>query len=198
MGVAIIDSGGANIASMVFALERLGIEAQLTRDAAVVRGAHHVFLPGVGAAGDVMARLKEAGLDEVIPTLTQPVLGICVGLQILFARSEEGPVDCLGVFEDTVCALEGDEDRPIPHMGWNRAHPTDGCPLFRGLEEGRHFYYVHSFAAPHCDDTVATTEYGSRFTAAASRDNFFGVQFHPERSGADGARLLANFLEIQG
>ena len=198
MSVVIIDSGGANIASMVYALDRIGAGAAVTKDADRIRAASHVFLPGVGAAGDVMDRLSEAGLDQLIPTLRQPVLGICVGLQILFARSEEGPVACLGVFDQTVLPLEGAPDRPIPHMGWNRAHPAKGCPLFRGLEGGRHFYFVHSYAAPVCDVTVATTDYGADFTAAASRENFFGVQFHPERSGADGARLLTNFLEIQG
>jgi glutamine amidotransferase len=198
MSVVIIDSGGANIASMVYALDRIGADATVTRDPDRIRSASHVFLPGVGAAGDVMDRLVEAGLDRLIPTLSQPVLGICVGLQILFSRSDEGPVACLGVFDQTVAPLEGAPDRPIPHMGWNRAYPVKGCPLFRGLEDGRHFYFVHSYAAPVCDITIATTDYGADFTAAASRENFFGVQFHPERSGADGARLLTNFLEIRG
>lgn len=198
MSVVIIDSGGANIASMVYALDRIGADAAVTKDPDRIRAASHVFLPGVGAAGDVMDRLSEAGLDQVIPSLSQPVLGICVGLQVLFARSDEGPVSCLGVFDQPVVPLEGAGERPIPHMGWNRVYPTEKCPLFRRLEEGHHFYFVHSYAAPVCDVTAATTDYGGNITAAASRENFFGVQFHPERSGADGARLLTNFLEIQG
>jgi len=194
MGVAIIDSGGANIASLRFALQRLDCPASLTRDPYEIRAASHVLLPGVGAAQDAMIRLRSAGLDRLIPALRQPVLGICLGMQLLFDRSEEGPAECLGVIDDDVRALEPGPDRPIPHMGWNQVHPRPGCPLFEGVEAGSHFYFVHSFAAGESDRTVATVTYGTRFSAAVGRANFFGTQFHPERSGAAGARVLANFL----
>ena len=196
-GAAIIDSGGANIASLRFALARLGCEAALTRDPEIIRAADHVLLPGVGAAGEAMQRLRAAGLDTLIPTLEQPVLGICLGMQLLFAASEEGPARCLGVIDGTVRALPPGPDRPIPHMGWNQVHPRPGHALFEGIDEGIHLYFVHSFAAAEGEHTLATTDYGVRFSAAAGKDNFFGTQFHPERSGPAGARILKNFLEIE-
>lgn len=195
-GVVIIDSGGANIASLRFALSRLGCEAALTRDPQIIRTAGHVLLPGVGAAEDAMARLRSAGLDTLIPGLEQPVLGICLGMQLLFAASEEGPAPCLGVIDDQVRALTPAEDRPIPHMGWNQVRPVPGSPLFEGVEDDTHFYFVHSYAAGEGGHTLATTDYGDRFSAAVGKANFFGTQFHPERSGAAGARVLQNFLEI--
>jgi glutamine amidotransferase len=197
MRVAIIDSGGANIASLQFALARLGFAATLTRDAGTIRSASHVLLPGVGAAEDAMARLRGAGLDAVIPGLTQPVMGICLGMQLLFDRSAEGPADCLGVIRDRVVPLEPAPERPIPHMGWNRVSPEPGCRLFDGIDAGTHFYFVHSFAAGTGDHTVATTDYGAPVSAAVLKDNFMGTQFHPERSGPAGARVLANFLGMQ-
>ena len=194
MDVAIIDSGGANIASLEFALRRLGVPSTLTRDADAIRSATHVLLPGVGAAQDAMTRLRAVGLDEVIPGLTQPVLGICLGMQLMFERSEEGPAQCLGVIGGEVRALEPGPDRPVPHMGWNRVHSEPGCQLFAGVGDGTHVYFVHSFAAGEGDGTVATTCYGMPFSAAVHKANFFGTQFHPERSGSAGARVLANFL----
>lgn len=196
MGVAIIDSGGANIASLKFALQRLGCDAILTRDPDKIRAASHVLLPGVGAAADAMDRLRNAGLAQVIPGLAQPVLGICLGMQLLFEGSEEGPSACLGIIDEAVRALQPGPGRPVPHMGWNRVYPEGGCPLFDGVEGGTHFYFVHSYAAARCDSTVATSSYGERFSAAVASGNFFGTQFHPERSGAPGARVLANFLEM--
>ena len=194
MRVAIIDSGGANIASLRFALQRLGCQAVLTRDPDEIRSASRVLLPGVGAAADAMARLRAAGLDRLIPDLVQPVLGICLGMQLLFRHSEEGPADCLGVIDDEVRALDPGPDRPIPHMGWNRVRAACRCPLLDGVEDGTHFYFVHSFAAAESAATVASTTYGSPFSAAVARDNFYGTQFHPERSGPAGAKVLANFL----
>ena len=194
--VAIIDSGGANIASLRFALARLGCEATLTREAAAIREATHVLLPGVGAAADAMERLRAAGLDTLIPALYQPVLGICLGMQLLFSCSDEGPADCLGVFDDRVLAMEVGANLPIPHMGWNRVFADADCPLFKGIADGDHFYFVHSYAVPVTDVTVATATYGAPFTAAAGRANFLGTQFHPERSGKAGARVLHNFLEM--
>ena len=194
--VAIVDSGGANIASLVFALRRLGREASLTRDPDMIANASHVLLPGVGAAAAAMARLDETGLSELLPRLRQPVLGICLGMQLLFEASREGNTRCLGILPGNADALTGSPEHPVPHMGWNRAYAGTADPLFAGLENGGWFYFVHSYAVNTGACTIATTEYGHTFTAAARRDNFFGTQFHPERSSATGARVLANFLAM--
>lgn len=194
--VAIVDSGGANIASLIYALERLGQSARLTRDPAVVAGAARVLLPGVGAAAGAMRRLRESGLVELLPRLTQPVLGICLGHQLLFEHSREGETPCLGILPGRVEAFVPGPERPVPHMGWNRADLRGACPLFEGVEDGAWFYFVHSYAVPPGPVTVAVSDYGGEFTAAAARDNFFGTQFHPERSGAAGARVLQNFLTL--
>lgn len=195
MSVVVIDSGGANIASLRFALARLGAEAELTRDPARIRQADRVLLPGVGAAADAMSRLADAGLDHVIRSLTQPVLGICLGMQLLLEGSAEGDVGCLGLIEGRAELLEATPNVTVPHMGWNRTWRTADCPLLSGIEDGAHFYYVHSYALGETADTVATTSHGRPFSALVRRGNFFGAQFHPERSGASGARLLQNFLE---
>jgi glutamine amidotransferase len=194
-GIAIIDSGGANIASLVHALRRLGCEASLTRDPAVVRAASRVILPGVGAAADAMARLRGHGLAEIVPGLTQPVLGICLGMQLLFESSEEGAAACLGILPGTARRFEPAPGRPVPHMGWNQLRVRRDTPLLRGIESGDYTYYVHSFALPCGPDTTSTCDYGREFSATVSRDNFHGTQFHPERSGRTGARILQNFLE---
>lgn len=196
MGVVIVDSGGANIASLQWALHRLGHEARATRDPDIVRRASHVLLPGVGAAPDSMERLRQAGLDALIPTLQQPVLGICLGMQLLFERSEEGDAACLGVVPEAVRTLAPAPSRPVPHMGWNRVRPMPESPLFDGVASDTHFYFVHSYYAAASPWTVATVTYGPTFAAAIARDNFHGVQFHPERSAAPGARVLHNFLEL--
>ena len=192
--VAIIDSGGANIASLLFALRRLGREALLTREPDVIRGARRVILPGVGAAADAMDRLAAYGLDRVVPTLTQPVLGICLGMQLLFEESAEGSVRCLGVMPGKARRFTPDAGA-VPHMGWNQVERCAATPLLSGLEDGEYFYFVHSYALPTGPCTVATSDYGGPFTAIAARANFHGTQFHPERSGPAGARLLRNFLE---
>ncbi len=200
--VVVIDSGGANLASLRFALERLGTTATVSTDAARIRAASHVLLPGVGAAGDAMHRLAAPGLDEVIPTLTQPLLGICLGMQLLFDSSAEGTgsdgTRCLGVVPGRVARLPASPDHPVPHMGWNQLEPVIDDPLFAGIARGDYLYFVHSFAAPVAATTLATTEYGGHFCAAVRRANFRGVQFHPERSAATGARLLANFIALDG
>jgi len=196
MDVAIIDSGGANLASLQFALERLGARAQVTRSPGVIKAAPRVLLPGVGSAGDAMQRLNEAGLTQLIPTLTQPVLGICLGMQLLFSASEEGPAGCLGILPDTVRRLKATPERPVPHMGWNRIHLHAGDPLLDGIAEGDYFYFVHSYAAPVSDYTLASASYGTDVTAVVRRDNFWGTQFHPERSTRVGARILTNFLKL--
>ena len=194
VSIAIIDGGGANIASLQFALARLGIQGELTLDANVIRNASHVILPGVGAAADSMARLEAAGLVDVIPTLEQPFLGICLGLQLLFSASEEDQATCLNVFPGQVRLLESAPDRPVPHMGWNQIRQTRASDLLDGIPDGTYFYFVHSYAAELTSATLAQTEYGIEFTAIAERDNFAATQFHPERSGQFGSRLLENFL----
>ena len=196
--VAIIDNGGGNVASVRYALERLGVEAALTADPAEVRRASLVILPGVGAAAEAMKRLRESGLDRLIPTLSQPVLGICLGMQLLYAASAEGDTECLGVFAGRALRLVAGPGRPVPHMGWNQLSPTRPSPLLAGIAPGDYGYFVHSYALPPGPDTVATCDYGGAFAAAVSRGNFHGTQFHPERSAAAGARLLANFLALGG
>jgi glutamine amidotransferase len=193
--VAIIDSGGANIASLVFALRRLGCEASLTRDPRVISSASRVILPGVGAAADAMGRLAEHGLAQVIPALTQPVLGICLGMQLLFESSEEGPATCLGVLAGTARRFAAAPDRPVPHMGWNQLEVAVESPLLHGVASGEYAYFVHSYALPVGPETIAQCDYGGTFAAAVSRGNFHATQFHPERSGKTGSRILQNFLE---
>ncbi len=198
MSVAIVDSGGANISSVRYALARLGVEASLTRDAAEIRRADRVLLPGVGAAADAMARLRSAGLDTLIPSLTQPVLGICLGMQLLFDRSAEGDSKCLGIFRGCAERFPDSAGLPVPHMGWNSVRDTGGSRLLAGIDDDSYFYFVHSYAVPVVAATTGLCEYGHAFTAVAERENFYATQFHPERSGDDGARLLRNFLGLDG
>lgn len=200
--VVVIDSGGANIASLLYALQRLGARAELTADPARIRSASHVLLPGVGAAHDTMQRLDGNGLAAIIPGLSQPVLGICLGMQLLYASSAEAAsgqemTRGLGIVEGQVQKLPASPEQPVPHMGWNQAEPLREDPLFDGIGSGAYFYFVHSYAAPVGTATLATCTYGAPFTAAVRRGNFRGVQFHPERSAAAGARLLANFIALK-
>ncbi len=194
--LAIIDSGGANIASLQFAIERLGVEASLTTDPAVLMSATHVILPGVGAAADCMARLESLQLADTIRALRQPLLGICVGMQLLFDASDEGNVACLGMFPGRVQRFPDRPGLPVPHMGWNQIKATRPTPLLEGLGADDYVYFVHSYAAPIGNDTLATTDYGHAFSAAVQRENVFGVQFHPERSARAGATILGNFLKL--
>ena len=198
--VAIIDNGGANIASLRYALERLGASSHLTADPVELRAARRVILPGVGAAADAMTRLRALDLVELIPHLTQPVLGICLGMQLLFASSEEGDdgndTECLGLIAERVTRFPRRDEFPVPHMGWNQLRILAPHPLLAGVSDGDHVYFVHSYAAPIGPWTLATADYGGDFSAAVRHHNFLGVQFHPERSAQPGARLLANFLEL--
>lgn len=194
MTIAVINSGGANLGSVVHALNRLGAECVLTREAARIRSASRVILPGVGAAAWAMNALREAGLVEVIRELTQPVLGICLGLQLLFEGSEEGDAECLGLIPGRVTRLQVGQGQRLPHMGWNQLQwrsPDD--PLARGLGGDEWFYFVHSYAAPLAQ-AAAISEHGQAFAAVVRRGNFAACQFHPEKSAAAGARILANFL----
>ena len=194
--VAIIANGGANIASLRFALDRLGVSSRLTADADELRRAPRVILPGVGAAADAMERLRSLGLDSVIPTLTQPVLGICLGMQLLFEASEEGDTKCLGILPARVTRFPDRQGFPVPHMGWNQVVPRTDSPLTRGLGDDAYVYFVHSYAAPVGPWTEAVTDYGGEFSAIVRHANFHGAQFHPERSSRTGQRLLANFLAL--
>lgn len=194
--VAIIDSGGANISSLVFALERLDVTARLTTDAALVRNASHVILPGVGAAADAMARLRQSGLDEVIPRLTQPVLGICLGMQLLAERSAEHDTECLGILPGTAGLLPAVPGHPVPNMGWCEIQRQQDHPLLDGIDDGSWFYFVHSYALPPGTPCIATARHAEEFGAIAAHDNFYAAQCHPERSAHSGARLLQNFLKL--
>jgi len=199
--VVIIDSGGANLASLRFALTRLGAHAEVSVDADRIRRASHVLLPGVGAAHDTMARLRQHGLDQLVPTLRQPVLGICLGMQLLFESSEEAAAGTthtptLGVVPGRVTRMLASPTRPVPHMGWNQLEPLRADPLFDGIDAGAYVYFVHSYAAPVTADTLVASDYEGRFCAAVRRGNFRGVQFHPERSAGVGARLISNFIAL--
>lgn len=194
--IAIIDSGGANIASIQFALERLGYEATLTADPLVIRGADRVILPGVGAAAAAMGQLNTLNLIETIRGLTQPVLGICLGMQLLFDHSDEGDVEMLGIMPGRASHFTPAENKTIPHMGWNSVSVRSDHPFLAGIDDQSYFYFVHSYYAPVSDYTIGSCDYGDQFSAIVARDNFMGCQFHPERSGKIGAQILKNFMEI--
>ena len=193
--VAIVDSGGANIASLLFAFERLGVEATLTTDAGVIRSAARVVLPGVGAARDAMQRLRDAALIDVIRDLDQPVLGICLGMQLLCDASEEDDVDCLGIIPGVARKLAVSEDCAVPNMGWCATRRSASHEILDGIDDGSWFYYLHSFALPVSRATIATASHTDEFSAMVCKDNFVAAQFHPERSSRAGARLLQNFME---
>jgi glutamine amidotransferase len=194
MDVAIIDSGGANIASLLFAFERLQAKAVLTSDADEIRTAPRVLLPGVGAAKDAMNRLTNAGLIDVVRGLTQPVLGICLGMQLLCEGSAEEDVDCLGIIPGTVQKLAATTDSPVPNMGWCSTRFTTDHPVLKGIEDNSYFYYLHSYALPVSDNTLATAIHTEEFSAIIGHKNFVAAQFHPERSSTAGAQLLRNFV----
>lgn len=196
MNVAIVDYNAGNIYSVIHALERLGVNPLLTDNPEQIAKADKVLFPGQGEAGNAMRYLKQHGLDRVIRELRQPLLGICIGQQLLCSHSEEGDVDCLGIFDVPVLRFrpQRHEDK-VPHMGWNTIGQTRS-PLFRGFEGNEFVYFVHSFYVPECEWTVATTDYIQPFSAALRRDNFYATQFHPEKSGDTGERILQNFLDI--
>lgn len=200
--IAIVDYEAGNILSVENALKRLGAAFEVTADPARLRAASHVILPGVGEASSAMARLNRPlpggeTLSGIVRSLDVPVLGICIGVQLLCRSSEEGGTDCLGVFSPRVRRFPADAGAKIPHMGWNAVENLSG-PLFRGIPDGTYVYYVHSYYPEYApDETVAVTEYaGCRFSAALQRGHFFGTQFHPEKSGPAGAVILKNFLSL--
>jgi imidazole glycerol-phosphate synthase subunit HisH len=194
--LAIIDSGGANIASLRYAIERIGVESVLTTDSEILRNASHVILPGVGAAADCMSRLQNAGLVDTIRSLKQPVLGICVGMQLLFDSSDEGEVECLRMLPGRVRRFVEQEDLPVPHMGWNQLEFRTESRLLDEIVPGDYVYFVHSYHAPVTEMTLAQSVYGHPFSAVVQHGNVYGAQFHPERSARIGSLLLRNFLRL--
>lgn len=194
--VVIIAGGGANIASLQFALQRLGTTSAVSANARKIREASHVILPGVGAAAHAMSLLRQQNLDSLIASLKQPVLGICLGMQLLFEASEEGEAPCLGVIPGRAARLRCDPQHPVPHMGWNTFKIDRPAALLDGLSQNDYAYFVHSYALPLGPATIASSDYGLPFSACVQWRNFCGVQFHPERSAQVGARLLRNFLDL--
>lgn len=196
MKIAIVDYNAGNVCSVLNAVRRIGVEPSLTRDAAEICSADKVIFPGQGEAAGTMRFLRDTGLDRVIAGLRQPVLGICIGMQLLCRHSDEGDTDCMGVFDADVqrFAPQRHEDK-VPHMGWNSLRDMQG-PLFTGLDDGAYVYFVHSYYVPLCGCTVATCDYIQPFSAALQRGNFYATQFHPEKSGSVGERILQNFLAL--
>lgn len=193
MKIVIIDYGAGNIQSIRFAFERLGLSPSLSNDAEEIRQADRVIFPGVGEAGSAMAKLRQSKLELLIPELTQPVLGICLGMQLMCRHSEEGDTEGLGIFDTEVMRFP--EQQKVPQIGWNSIHDLKSG-IFKGIPENEYIYLVHSYYAPVCGDSIALCEYGFTYSAALARDNFYGLQFHPEKSGKAGARMLKNFIEL--
>lgn len=197
MNIAIIKYNAGNIYSVVNALRRLGVEPLLTDDKETLRSADRILFPGQGEASNCMRHLKERGLDTLIKDLKQPVLGICVGQQLLCRHSEEGDTDCIGIFDVDVKRLQPTRhEEKVPAMGWNSLHDLKS-DLFRGFEDGEYVYFVHSYYVPLCVSTAAAVDYILPYSAALHKDNFYATQFHPEKSGKVGERILANFLDLK-
>lgn len=193
--IAIVDYKMGNLRSVENALKRLGAEFVVTSDADVIRSADRVLMPGVGNAAEAMENLRKAELVDVIRSLRRPVLGICVGMQVMCRHSEEGDVDCLNLFDARVRRFEPEADLKVPHMGWNTIGNLES-KLFKGIEGGEYVYFVHSYYPELCPDTIATSHHGVMFSAALKYENFYGTQFHPEKSGDVGERIIANFLKL--
>jgi glutamine amidotransferase len=191
MKIAIINYGAGNIQSIQFALQRLGFEGILSDNSQEILSADKVIFPGVGEASSAMKKLKESGLDKIIPTLKQPVLGICLGMQLMCNSSEEGNTTGLGIFD--VDIIKFSNKVKVPQMGWNNIYNLK-TELFNGISENEYMYLVHSFYAPKCDETIAITDYEMEYSSALQKNNFYGVQFHPEKSGKIGEEILFNFL----
>ena len=193
MKIVIIDYGAGNIQSIKFAIRRLGFEAVLSNNEAEIKAADKVIFPGVGEASSAMRMLRQSKLDLVIPTLKQPVLGICLGMQLMCAKNEEGDTTGLGIFDAPV--IKFNNSVKVPQIGWNQISALRS-PLFRDIEELEYVYLVHSYYVAECDETIATSEYGIKYSTALNKDNFYGVQFHPEKSSDAGEHILKNFLEL--
>lgn len=193
MKIVIINYGAGNIQSIMFAIERLGFKAVLSNNPEEIQAADKVIFPGVGEASYAMKKLKESGLDSLIPNLEQPVLGICLGMQLMCNSSEEGNTKGLGIFD--VDVIKFTPKVKVPQMGWNQIYDLKS-DLFKGIPENEFMYLVHSFYAPNCAEAIATTNYELEYASALQKDNFYGTQFHPEKSGAIGEKILENFLKI--
>lgn len=201
MKVGIVKYNAGNIQSVIYALNRLGVEPILTDDEAELNSCDKVIFPGVGEASSAMKYIREKGLDKIIPNLKQPTLGICIGQQLMCESSEEGDTECLGIFPLKVkkfpASNEKGEKLKVPHMGWNAVHLEQDSPLFKGIDKDDFVYYVHSF---YCEldkeETMASTEYVLKYSASLHKDNFYAVQFHPEKSGKTGQKILKNFLKL--
>lgn len=193
--IAIVDYKMGNLRSVENALKRLGAEFMVTSDAAVIRSADKVLMPGVGNAAEAMENLRSASLVDVVRSLRRPVLGICVGMQVMCRHSEEGDVDCLNLFDARVKRFEPSADLKVPHMGWNTIGNLES-KLFKGIDGGEYVYFVHSYYPELCSDTIATSRHGVMFSAALKYENFYGTQFHPEKSGNVGERIIENFLRL--
>jgi imidazole glycerol-phosphate synthase subunit HisH len=196
MAVTVVKLGVGNTASMMFALERLGADARLTDDVQAIAAAERLIVPGVGAAAHAMGRVEALGLTDILKTFDRPLLGVCLGQQLLYEGSEEGDAPCLGRLAGDVFRLPSAPDRPVPHMGWNQIRRDRDDPLLDGVEDGAFVYFVHGYACPVSEATLASTDYGRRFSSVVHKDNVWGCQFHPERSSTAGARILRNFLEL--
>ncbi|WP_373058906.1 imidazole glycerol phosphate synthase subunit HisH [Zunongwangia sp. H14] len=194
MRIAIIDYGAGNIQSIKFAVKRLGFEAVLTSDAETIKNADKVIFPGVGEASSAMKMLKSTGLEKLIPQLTQPVLGICLGMQLMCEYCEEGDTAGLGIFDARV--VKFNNKLKVPQIGWNEIFDLKSA-LFEGIKEHEYVYLVHSYYIPECKETIASTEYGVEYTSAIQKNNFYGVQFHPEKSSKAGEKILENFLKLE-
>ncbi len=195
----IVDTGCANLSSVKFAIERIGFTATITDDIEQIKAADKVIFPGVGSAKHAMANINDKNLVETLQNLTQPVLGFCLGMQLMCSSSVESndgeTVKCLNIIPINITPLKSEGNR-LPHMGWNTLTSVANHPVFKGINIGDYFYFVHSFAAPVCEYTVATCNYGSEFSAVIAKDNFIGCQFHPERSSELGSKIIKNFLEL--
>ena len=194
--VAIIDSIGSNLASLKFALDRIKVNFIVTNEVKQISNSSHIILPGVGAARNAMNKLSQHEIIETITTLSQPTLGICLGMQIFMEHSEEDDTSCLGVFGDSCKLFENQENYPVPHMGWNTIELESSSNLSKGINSGTHFYFVHSYYVPLNSQTIASTTYSRKFSSIIQKDNFVGTQFHPEKSGEQGSILLKNFTKL--
>lgn len=195
MRIAVIDYNAGNTRSVYYALQRLGIDALFTRDPEAILSADKVIFPGVGEASTTMEFVRSFGLDKLIPDLKQPVLGVCLGMQLMCNWSEENDTECLGIFDVEVKRFRPTNNEKVPHMGWNKIYQAKD-PLFTGKENDQYVYFVHSYYVPLQENTVATCDYTIPFSAAIHRDNFYATQFHPEKSGPVGARILQNFINL--
>ena len=194
--VAIVDSIGSNLASLIFALNRIGSSFEITDEIDVLNKASHIILPGVGAAKNAMIKLKQRKLIDEISKLTKPTLGICLGMQIFMDASDEDDAKCLGIISNTCRPFENNRDYPVPHMGWNKVRFNRDSVLTKNLKDDDYYYFVHSYYVPVCSETIGVSSYPIEFSALVQKDNFFGTQFHPEKSGLSGSKILQNFVSL--